>query len=195
LFEVPLINIEGSLAGKWIELLKDMVPQVTRAGLLFNPQTAPYAPYYLEPFERAARSYRLEPVDASVRDADDIDRVIADLGSKSGSALAVMADIFLAIRPNLVRIVASAQRHRVPTVYPYRFMVQAGGLASYGVDGSDLLRRSATYIDRILKGDNPADLPVQLPTKFELAVNLKTAKDLGIDIPPMLLARADEVIE
>src|SRR5262245_41339886 len=106
-----------------------------------------------------------------------------------------MADIFLAIRPNLARIVASAQRHRVPTVYPYRFMVQAGGLASYGVDGSDLLRRSATYIDRILKGDNPADLPVQLPTKFELAVNLKTAKDLGIEIPAMILGRADEVIE
>ena len=106
-----------------------------------------------------------------------------------------MADIFVTTRHNIDLIVALAARHRVPTIYPYRFMVTAGGLASYGVDGPDLFRRAAAYVDRILKGGRPADLPVQLPTRFELAVNLKTAKALGLTIPSTLLARADEVIE
>jgi len=189
------INIESSLAGKWIELLKDIVPHIARAGLMFNPETAPYADYYLRPFLDAARSYGLQSADASVRNAEEIDRVVETFASKPGSTLAIMTDVFLTIRDNLTRIISSAARFRVPIVYPYRFMVAAGGLISYGVDNSDLFRRSASYVDRLLKGANPADLPVQLPTKFELAVNLKTAKSLGLEIPAMVLGRADEVIE
>lgn len=189
------INVEASLAGKWMELLKDIMPRVTRAGLMFNPQTAPYADYYLRPFESAARSYGVELVEASVRHPDDIERVVASFGAKPGSGLAVMTDVFTSLGPNLARIVSSTAHHRVPTVYPYRFMVAAGGLISYGVDNADLFRRSAGYVDRILKGEKPADLPVQLPTKFELAVNLKTAKALDREIPAMILGRADEVIE
>jgi len=170
-------------------------PISTGTGTIRNPETAPYADYYLRPFLDAARSYGLQSADASVRNAEEIDRVVETFASKPGSTLAIMTDVFLTIRDNLTRIISSAARFRVPIVYPYRFMVAAGGLISYGVDNSDLFRRSASYVDRLLKGANPADLPVQLPTKFELAVNLKTAKSLGLEIPAMVLGRADEVIE
>ena len=189
------VNIESSLASKWIELLKDIAPRATRAALMFNPQTAPYFSYYLQPFEDAARSRGLEPIAASVQTDAEIESVIAGLSNEPTAGLAIMADTFLSTRHNIDLIVALAARHRVPTIYPYRFMVTAGGLASYGVDGPDLFRRAAAYVDRILKGGRPADLPVQLPTRFELAVNLKTAKALGLTIPSTLLARADEVIE
>jgi putative ABC transport system substrate-binding protein len=189
------INIESSLSGKWIEMLKDIAPRVTRAALMFNPETAPYFAYYLQPFEAAARSYAVESIAAPVRTAADIERVVASLGDRLDSGLVVMPDIFLTTRRNLDPIIALAARYRVPTIYPYRYMVAAGGLVSYGTDNIDLYRRAPTYIDRILKGAKPADLPVQLPTKFELAVNLKTANALGLTIPPTILATADEVIE
>jgi putative ABC transport system substrate-binding protein len=189
------INIESSLSGKWIEMLKDIVPRVTRAALMFNPETAPYFAYYLQPFEAAARSYAVEPIAAPVRAAADIERAVASLGDRPDTGLVVMPDTFLGIRSNLDLIISLASRYRVPTIYPYRNMVAAGGLISYGTDNTDILRRAATYVDRILKGAKPADLPVQLPTKFELAVNLKTAKALGLDMPATLLGRADEVIE
>ena len=189
------INIEASLSGKWIEMLKEIVPRVTRAALMFNPETAPYFAYYLQPFEAAARSQAIEPMAAPVRTAADIEHVVASLGDRPDAGLVVMPDTFTATRRNLDLIVSLAARHRVPTIYPYRYMVAAGGLISYGIDTTDLYRRAPTYVDRILKGAKPADLPVQLPTKFELAVNLKTAKALGIDIPATLLGRADEVIE
>jgi putative ABC transport system substrate-binding protein len=189
------INIEASLSGKWIEMLKEIVPRVTRAALMFNPQTALYFAFYQQPFEAAARLNGLEPIPASVHTPADIEGVFEGLGNRPDTGLVLLPDIFTATKINLDLIVSLAARNRVPTIYPYRFMVDAGGLISYGIDGSDLYRRAPTYIDRILKGANPADLPVQLPTKFELAINLKTAKALGIDIPATLLGRADEVIE
>jgi putative ABC transport system substrate-binding protein len=189
------INIESSLGGKWIELLKEVAPGITRAGLLFNPETAPHAEYYRQPFEAAARSRAIEPFAAVVRTRDDIERVVADIARESNAGLAVMPDIFSADQRNLDLIILLVAHHRVPTVFPYRYMTAAGGLISYGIDNTDLWRRTPIYIDQLLKGAKPADLPVQLPTKFELAVNLTTAKTLGITIPPTLLARVDEVIE
>jgi putative ABC transport system substrate-binding protein len=189
------VNLEASLGGKWIEILKDIMPGATRAALLFNPDTATYSAYYLQPFEAAARSQGIEPMAAPVRSAAEIERVIAGLGGTPTTGLVIMPDAYTATGLNLGLIISLAARHRVPTIYPYRFMVAAGGLVSYGIDNVDLYRRAPSYIDRILKGAKPADLPVQLPTRFELAVNLKTAKALGIELPATLLARADKVIE
>jgi putative ABC transport system substrate-binding protein len=187
------INIEGSLSGKWIEMLKDVVPRVTRATLIFNPETATYFDYYLQPFEAAARASAIEPVAAPVRTAADVERTVASLGDRPDAGLVVMPDVFLSTQRDL--ITALTARYRVPTIYPYRYYVAAGGLISYGIDQTDLSRRAATYADRILKGAKPADLPVQLPTKFELAVNLKTAKALGLTLSREFLLLADEVIE
>jgi putative ABC transport system substrate-binding protein len=189
------INIEASLSGKWIEMLKEIVPQVTRAALLFNPQTAPYFAFYQQPFEAAARSNGIEPIAAPVRSAAEIERVFENLGGRPDTGVVLLPDIFTTTKINLDVIISLGARTRVPTIYPYRYMVAAGGLISYGIDSADLYRRAPVYIDHILKGAKPADLPVQLPTKFELAINLKTAKALGIDIPATLLGRADEVIE
>ena len=189
------INIEDSLGGKWIELLREVAPGIRRAGLIFNPETAPHSDYYLRPFEAAARSYGVEPVAAFVRSSEDIDQVVMGLSGGTGRGLAVMPDIFTSEKKNLDLIISLAARHRVPTIYPHRYMAAAGGLLSYGIDNGDLWRRAPTYVDRILKGAKPSDLPVQLPTKFELVINSKTAKTLALTLPPMLLARADEVIE
>jgi putative ABC transport system substrate-binding protein len=189
------INIEASLSGKWIEMLKEIVPRVTRAALLFNPQTAPYFAFYQQPFEVAARSSGVEPIAAPVRSAADIERVFESLGGRTDTGLVLMPDTFTTTKTNLDLVTSLGARYRVPTIFPYRFMVAAGGLISYRIDNADLYRRAPVYIDRILKGAKPADLPIQLPTKFDFAINLKTAKALGIDIPATMLARADEVIE
>jgi putative ABC transport system substrate-binding protein len=187
------INIEASLGGKWIELLKEIMPSLKRAGLMFNPDTATYAHYYTEPFEVAAHSRGVEPVVMPVRNDAEIERAVETLSDRPDTALALMPDIFTGAKRTL--IISLAARHRLPTIYPYRFMAADGGLISYGIDQIDLFRRAAGYVDRVLKGEKPADLPVQLPTRFELAVNLKTAKALGLEMPAMLLGRADEVIE
>lgn len=189
------INLESSLSGKWIGMLQAIAPHTARAALLYNPQTATYFKYYLQPFETNARSAAIEPVDAPVHTTADIERVVASLAEKSDVGLVVMPDVFTAVRRNVEAIIALAARYHIPTIYPYRFMVEPGGLMCYGVDNADLYRRSADYVDRILRGAKPADLPVQLPTKFELVINLKTAKALGLTIPEKLLATADEVIE
>jgi putative ABC transport system substrate-binding protein len=189
------INIESSLSGKWIEMLKDIVPRATRAALMFNPETAPYFKFYLEPFEAAARLLGLEPIAAPARTASDIQRVIASLAERPGAGLAVMPDVALSTQQNRDLIISLAARHRLLTIYPYRYWVSDGGLVSYGIDQVDLYRRVPAYIDRILKGAKPAELPVQLPTRFEMAVNLKTAKALGLTVPPSILTRADQVIE
>jgi putative ABC transport system substrate-binding protein len=189
------INIEGSISGKWIEMLKDLVPGATSVALMYNPGTAPYFAYYLQPFEAAARSSGIEPMGAPVHAAEDIEPIVAGLGNKGDAGLVVTPDSFLQAKRNLDLIIAAAARYRVATIYPYRFCVDGGGLISYGVDNPDLYRRSATYVDRILKGAKPADLPVQLPTKFELAVNLKTAQALGLNLSREFLLLADEVIE
>jgi putative tryptophan/tyrosine transport system substrate-binding protein len=140
-----------------------------------------------------APSFGVQVIAADPHDATEIERAIGTLARESNAALIVLPGVFTAVHRDA--IVALAARHRLPAVYPYRYHVTGGGLISYGVETVDLYRRAASYVDRILKGEKPADLPVQAPTRFELVINLKTAKALGLDVPPMLVARADEVIE
>jgi putative tryptophan/tyrosine transport system substrate-binding protein len=187
------INIESSLGGKWLNLLREIAPGVTRVAMLFNPGTAPQTAYYRGPLESAAASLGIAATATPIREPAEIETTIAALGQDPQSGLIVLPDFFVASHRDLITSLAA--RHRVAAVYPFRFFVRAGGLVSYGVDLPDLQRRAASYVDRILKGATPADLPVQLPTKFELAINLKTAKALGLTVPPTLLALADEVIE
>jgi putative tryptophan/tyrosine transport system substrate-binding protein len=187
-------NFESSMTGKWVELLKDIAPEITRVGFLFNPQTtAGGGSYFLRPIDEAASAFKVKAGMALVHDDDEIEAAFAGLASEPGAGAVLLPDIFTVAHHLLV--VTLAELYRVPTVYGYRFMAERGGLISYGVDVGNLFERAATYVDRILKGVKPADLPVQAPTKFELAVNQKTAKALGLTIPPMLLAIADEVIE
>ncbi len=187
------INIEASLGGKWAEILKEVSPDIRFAAILFNPGTAPYFAYYVEPFAAAARSLGIEPIMSPVRSGEEIERVVASLAAKTNASLVVAPDVFTGEHIGLITSLVA--RNRIPAVYPYRFMVSAGGLISYGIEQQDMYRRAAAYVDRILKGVKPADLPVQLPTKFEMVVNLKTAKALGLTLPGTLLGRADEVIE
>jgi putative ABC transport system substrate-binding protein len=187
-------NVEASMGGKWVEILKELAPAVTRVGFLFNPTTAPGGgSYFLRPFEAAAPSFNVRPIAIPVEDVADVERVLASLAAGANGGLIVNSDIFTA--RNRVAIITAAARHRVPAIYPFAFFTDAGGLVAYGTDIPDLWRRAASYLDRILRGEKPADLPVQAPTKFQLTINLKTAKALGLEVPPMLLARADEVIE
>jgi putative ABC transport system substrate-binding protein len=186
-------TIEPTMAGKWLELLKEIAPRVAKIAFLFNPATAPYAVYYLNPFNAAARSFAVEAIAAPVRDTSELESVVAALAREPNGGLVVMTDTFTSV--HRVEITALAARYRLPTVYPYRFFAELGGLLSYGVDLTDNYRRAASYVDRILKGAKPGDLPVQAPVKFELVINLKTAKALGLDVPAQLQQRADEVIE
>jgi putative ABC transport system substrate-binding protein len=186
-------NFEASLGGKWIELLREVMPRVRRAVMIFNPDTAPHAHFYVRPIEAAARAYAIEPVTIPVRTPAEIEQTIAALGRDDG--LVVVPDVFTATRANLDLLTWRAAYHRVPAVYPYRYMAAAGGLVSYGIDNVDLWRRAPAYIDRILRGATPPELPVQPPAKFELVLNLKTARTLGIEIPARLLVLSDGVIE
>src|SRR5262249_26200924 len=144
------VNLESSLGGKWIELLKETIPRITRAAVIFNPDTAPYWEYYLGPFETAARSLAVEPVAIRVSSTTDIERAIASLAAVPDGGLVVIPDIFTATSDRLSLIVSLAARHRLPTVYPYRYMAVGGGLISYGIDNTDLWRRTPIYVDRIL---------------------------------------------
>jgi putative ABC transport system substrate-binding protein len=187
-------NFVPTMAAKWLEVLKEIAPQVQRVVLLFNPQTAPYvAEYYQRPFEAAAPSFGVQATAAVVRQTGEIEMAIAEMAREPGGGLVVPPDNFSYVHRQLIFVLAA--RHRLPAVYPFRFMAREGGLVSYGVDLGETFPRAAEYVDRILKGTPPADLPVQAPTKFELAINLKTANTLGLNVPPTLLARADEVIE
>jgi putative ABC transport system substrate-binding protein len=187
------VNLESTLVEKWVELLEEIAPKVSRAAMMFNPDTAPFAGYYMRPFEAAARSLAIEPIGAPVRDEADIERTIAGLAQDAKGGLVIMTDIYtLTHREPINRLTA---HYRVPAVNSTTAITREGGLLTYGVDTIDLFRRAAPYVDRILKGAKPGELPVQVPTNFEMVVNLKTAKALGLDVPPMLLARADEVIE
>ncbi|SRR6266508_2709779 len=187
-------NLVGSIGGKWVETLRDLAPRLKRAAMLFNPGTTTgRGSFFLRSFEGAARSFGLTPIAAPVRSAADIDAAISALGHEPDSGLVVMTDQFLTIHREL--IVTLAAQNRVPAIYPFRYFVADGGLMSYGVSAVDLYRRSAAYVDRILRGQKPSELPVQAPTTFELVINLKTAKALGLEVPPILLAVADEVIE
>jgi putative ABC transport system substrate-binding protein len=187
-------NFEPSLIGKWLELLKEIAPRIVRAAVIFNPKTAPgQGSFFMAPFEPIARSLKVEPIEARVSDATGIESAVTAVGREPGGSLIVMPDAFTTVHRQLIILLAT--RHGLPAIYPYRYQAVDGGLLSYGVDTVDLLRRAAPYVDRILKGEKPADLPVQAPTKFELVINLNAAKTLGLAVPPSLLARADEVIE
>ena len=187
-------NVEASLGGKWLELLKEMSPTVRRAAVIFDPKTSPGGGfYYSRLVENAASSMAIKPVSMAVKDASEIERAIIAFAHEPNGGLIVLPDVTTGANRNL--IVRLAATYGLPAVYSYRYVTAEGGLASYGVDVGDLFRRAADYVDRVLRGDQPGDLPVQAPTKFELVINLKTAKGLHLTIPPMLLARADEVIE
>jgi putative ABC transport system substrate-binding protein len=185
--------MEPTISSKWVELLKEVAPRVNRVAVLFNPATTPYASIYLNPFKAAATSFGLEAIAAPVHSVSDLEFVIAEQGRTPSGGLVVIPDGFLNVHRS--EIVSLASRHRVPAVYPWRFFPDIGGLLSYGSDQRDLFRLAASYIDRILRGAKPSELPVQAPVKYELVINLKTAKGLGIEVPPLLQQRADEVIE
>jgi len=188
-----ILNFEFSMGGKWLETLKQIAPAVRRVALLFNPEAAPFAPSFLRVVESSASSLAIEPTTAALRDAAHLERTVTDFATKPGGGLIVLPDMFTVGHRDL--IIALAARHKLPAVYPLRAFAVSGGLVSDSGDPSDIFRRTAFYVDRILKGAKPGDLPVQAPTKYELVINLKTAKALGIEVPPTLLARADEVIE
>jgi putative ABC transport system substrate-binding protein len=183
----------GSLAGKWLELLKEIAPSVNWVAFLFNPATASYAEAYLNPFKAAAASLAVDAIAAPVRDMSELESVVAAQARAPNGGLIVMPDSFTDV--HRAEITSLAARYSLPAVYPRRIFAELGGLLSYGIDQFDNYRRAATYADRVLKGAKPSELPVQAPVKFELAINLKTAKALGLDVPSTLLARADEVIE
>jgi ABC-type uncharacterized transport system substrate-binding protein len=187
------IFTEPTMAGKWLELLKGIAPRMARVAMVFNPVSAPYAEYWLTPLKAAAPSFAVEAIPAPVRDRSELESIIATQARESNGGLIVMPDSFT--DAHRVEITSLAARYRLPAVYPFRIFAEVGGLLSYGVDRTDNFRRAATYVDRILKGEKPADLPVQAPMKYELVINLKTARALGLTVPDTLLARADEVIE
>jgi putative ABC transport system substrate-binding protein len=183
---------EATLGGKWLELLSEIAPGLKRAAIMFNPDLSPVA-VYVPSFETAARSLKVEPITAHVHSDVEIDTAIIALGREPGGGLFVVGDPF--ITAHRAPIISAAARNNVPAVYNVPEFVRDGGLLSYGVDRVDIFRRAATYVDRILRGEKPGDLPVQLPTKFEMLVNRKTATALGLAIPPSIMLRADEVIE
>jgi putative ABC transport system substrate-binding protein len=181
-------NLEATLGGKWLELLSEIAPGLKRAAIMFNPDTAPVSTY-MPSVETAARSLKLAPITAPVHNDVEMESAIIALGREPRGGLVVMPDVFTFV--HRAPIIAAAARNNVPAVYSLSEAARDGGLLSYGVDRVDIYRRAATYVDRILRGEKPGDLPVQLPTKFEMVVNRKSATALGLAIPP----RADEVIE
>jgi putative tryptophan/tyrosine transport system substrate-binding protein len=187
------ITMAPTMASKWLEMLKEIAPRVKRVAFLFNPVTAPYFEYYLNPFKAAALSFAVEAIDAPARDVSELESVIAALARAPNGGLIAMPDSFL--NAHRAEATSLAARYRLPAVYAFRQFTEDGGLLSYGNDIVDNYRRAATYVDRILKGANPGELPVQAPVKFELVINLNTARALGLDVPLHLQQRADEVIE
>jgi ABC-type uncharacterized transport system substrate-binding protein len=183
---------EVSLAGKLVEILKETAPQVARVGLVFNPENLSAAGYQRSIVD-VAKTLDIAAVWLAVRDAMTIDAALTEFGREPGSGLVLPVDLTTIAHRDL--IIALAARHRLPAIYSDRADAVRGGMMSYGPDATDLFRRAASYVDRILKGEKPSDLPVQAPSKFEFVINLKTAKALGLEVPPTLLARADEVLE
>ena len=184
---------EMSLGGKWIETLKELWPGLVKAAVLYEPTTAPYMPGILSSIVAAGPAFGVQVEDVQIRNIDELDRALASLGQQPNTGLIVPPASFTNTHSAL--LIALAAKYRIPTIYAFRNYIAAGGLISYGVDGNDLWTKAAGYVDRILLGAEPGDLPVQTPTKFELAINVKTAKALGLEVPATLLARADEVIE
>jgi putative ABC transport system substrate-binding protein len=187
------IFTEPTMAGKWLELLKGIAPRVARVAMLFNPTSATYAEYWLNPFKTAAPTFAVEAIPAPVRDRSELEAVIAAQARAPNSGLIAMPDSFM--DAHRVEVTSLVARYRLPAVYPFRLFVEVGGLLSYGIDRTDNFRRAAAYADRILKGAKPSELPVQAPLKFELVINLKAAKALGLEVPLHLQQLADELIE
>jgi putative tryptophan/tyrosine transport system substrate-binding protein len=189
-------SVEPEMGGKWLGVLKEVVPLLARVAVIFNPETGPFSPLFLRAVETAAPSFAVKPIATPVHDAADIERAISAFAHDLNSGLIgliVLLSPFVAVHRQL--IIEQAAQHRLPAVYGIRYFAADGGLMSYGVDVRNLFRRSAAYVDRILKGAKPGELPVQAPTKYELVINLKTAKALGIEFPVSMQLLADEVIE
>ena len=184
---------QSSMAGKWLEILREAIPNITRVALLFNPDTAPYASKYIEVLRASGTALGVATRAASVREFGDLEPIVAAEGREPGGSIVVMPSNFANV--NRASIISLIARYRVPAIYPFPAMVKEGGLIFYGANVIDQYRHAASYVDRVLRNENPGQLPVQLPTKFELIVNLKTANALGTAIPSAILSRADEVIE
>ena len=187
------ISNEPTLGSKWPGLLKEIAPAVQRISFLFNPETASYAEPFLRQAEAAALASRLQLTPAPIRSDPEVERIVSGLAGAPGGGLIVMPDAFT--NTHSARIIELTAQHSVPAIYAYRFQAAGGALIAYGVDLADSLRSAASYVDRILRGEKPANLPVQVPVRFSLVVNIKTAKGLGLTVPDQLLALADEVIE
>jgi ABC-type uncharacterized transport system substrate-binding protein len=187
-----LLLFEASIAGKWLAMLKELVPRLARVALMLNPKMTAYD-YILRAAAAIAPSLAIELVPSPIENAADIERVIGSFADVSGGGLVLPADITTAVHRDL--IIKLTAQHRLPAVYSDRPFVAAGGLMCYSLDRADQFRTAASYVDRILRGTKPADLPVQAPTKYETVINLRTAKGLGLTVPPSLLVAADEVIE
>jgi len=187
------VFFEPSMVGKWLGVLKEIAPALSRVGFMVNPETSPHYGNYFAVFINAAPKFKVEPIRCFVQRANEIEDQIKVLARQPDSGLLVAPDTFTALHRDMIAAVAA--RHRVPAVYVFRNAVMGGGLISYGPDQIDVIRRSGSYLDRILRGERPTELPIQAPVKFELVINAKAAKALGLEIPPTLLARADEVIE
>jgi putative ABC transport system substrate-binding protein len=184
-------NYEFTMVGKWLQMLKQVAPHVSRVAMIYNPETAPYE--FVRSLEAIAPSLSIQTVQVPAQNSTEIDIAIDKFAREPSGGIIVVPDIFTLV--NRFQIIGLAAKHRLPAVYPSALHTKSNGLMSYGPDTPDLFRRAASYVDRILKGEKSADLPVQQPTKYELIINLKTAKALGLTIPPTLLALADEVIE
>ena len=186
--------LRASIAGKYLEMLKEMAPQLARVAIMYNPNSVPDdGKFFSRPFIESATKLKVRPITAEVHDPSEIENAIMKLGRESGSGLVLVPDNFMSVHRDL--IISLTAQFRLPAIYPYRYFAEAGGLMSYGVHAIDQFRRASEYVSRILHGAKPADLPVQAPTKFELVINLRTAKALGLVIPKILLAGAEQVIE
>jgi putative tryptophan/tyrosine transport system substrate-binding protein len=187
-------NLDSGITGKLLTILKDIVPDLRGAAIMYNPETGPMGGlFYSRAFEEAAPSFGVKPINADVRVPADIEKVMEELARESNVGLIVVPDNFTTVNRDL--IISLAARWNIPAIYPYRYFAEAGGLMSYGVDVTDLFRRAPEYVARILRGADPGELPVQAPTKFELVINLKTAKALNLPVPKVLLAGAEALIE
>src|SRR6266481_7658001 len=182
--------LHATIPGKYLSMLREIVPQLARVAIMYNPDSLPGAEtFFLRPFIESATELKVKPTTVQVRNATDIERAIAELGSEPGGGLIFTPDNFITVHRDL--IISLTAQFRIPAIYPYRYFAEAGGLLSYGVDAVDLFGRAAEYVSRILRGERPADLPVQAPTKFELVINVRTARTLGLRVPRILLAGAD----
>ena len=186
-------SFEFAISAKWLELIKEIAPELARVAFIFNPEAAPFAGKFVQSIERSALSFGVDLIVSTTRDATEIDRALATVSGEPKGGLIVDPDGFTSANRGL--IISLAARYRLPAIYPYRFYAADGGLLSYGNDFNEMWRWAPSYVDKILRGASPGDLPIQQPTKFELIINLKTAKALGLTIPPQLLDRADDLIE